>query len=88
MPKLIIFIAFREDWVLVTHAVTQGEMVWQGRADLVIGKCCVELKATSKPPSAAGSQLEDYIRLVFVYLISAVGTNTEIPDTLPLCLNL
>jgi GxxExxY protein len=40
----------------------QGEMVWQGRADLIIGRCCVELKAINKPPSAAGRQLQDYIR--------------------------
>jgi GxxExxY protein len=39
----------------------QGEMVWQGRADLIIGRCCVELKAIAKPPSAAGRQLQDYI---------------------------
>jgi GxxExxY protein len=39
----------------------KGEMVWQGRADLIIGKCCVELKAIAKPPSTAGRQLHDYI---------------------------
>jgi hypothetical protein len=38
-----------------------GEMVWQGRADLIIGRCCVELKAIAKPPAAAGRQLHDYI---------------------------
>jgi GxxExxY protein len=40
----------------------QGEVVWQGRADLIIGRCCVELKAIAKPPSAAGRQLQDYVR--------------------------
>jgi hypothetical protein len=40
---------------------TAGEMVWQGRADLVVGRCCIELKAINKPPSTAGRQLHDYI---------------------------
>jgi GxxExxY protein len=39
-----------------------GVMVWQGRADIIIGRCCIELKAIAKPPSAAGRQLQDYIR--------------------------
>jgi len=40
----------------------RGEMVWQGRADLVINKCCVELKANNRPLIHASEQLQDYIR--------------------------
>ena len=40
----------------------RGEMVWQGRADLVIRRCCVELKANNKPLVQASEQLQDYIR--------------------------
>lgn len=40
----------------------RGECVWMGRADLVVGHCCIELKAYKKPPSCASRQLEDYIR--------------------------
>jgi GxxExxY protein len=46
----------------------QGVVVWQGRADLIIGTCCVELKAINKSPSAAGRQLQDYIRYFPSYL--------------------
>ena len=41
----------------------KGTMVWQGRADIVIGdRFCVELKANGKPPSHATRQLLDYIQ--------------------------
>jgi len=39
-----------------------GVCVWLGRADIVVGKCCIELKALSKVPSEASEQLSDYIR--------------------------
>lgn len=41
----------------------RGTMVWQGRADIVVGdRCCLELKANNKSPSHATRQLLDYIQ--------------------------
>lgn len=40
----------------------RGECVFTGRADIVIGFCCVELKRMNKPPGSAAQQTLDYIR--------------------------
>ena len=51
--------AVMEDPVPVFY---QGNMVAEGRADIVLGRCCIELKANSKAPASASKQLEDYCR--------------------------